>query len=145
MIRRATIDDLEQLAEMFDGYRQFYGQCPDVESASDFLRQRLENEESVIYVAVDGDDIVGLTQLYPTFSSVSMRRVWILNDLFVLAAVRAKGIGASLLHAARAHAIETGAVRLVLATAKDNRQAQSLYRKLGWQADSFLHFELPVR
>jgi len=82
-IVRATTDHIDSLVRLFDAYRQFYGQSSDPAAARNFLTERLQREESVIYLALHGDEGCGFTQLYPAFSSVAMRRIWILNDLFV--------------------------------------------------------------
>src|SRR5689334_16265599 len=89
---RAYPEHVEQIAPLFDGYRQFYGQVSDVAAGRQFVLERLNQAESVIFLALDGEEGVGFTQLFPTFSSVSMRRLWILNDLFVAAAARRRGI-----------------------------------------------------
>nr|WP_246580310.1 GNAT family N-acetyltransferase [Deinococcus aestuarii] len=120
---------------MFDGYRQFYGQASDPEGARAFLAERLDRGESVIFVALDGETALGFTQLYPSFTSVGMRRLWILNDLFVAPQGRRRGVGQALLARARRHGLETGAVRLTLSTATDNVSAQTLYEAQGWRRD----------
>lgn len=132
-ITRATLADLDALAPLFDGYRVFYGKPSDPSKANEFLHERLANGESVVFLARDADrGALGFTQLYPSFSSVSARRLWILNDLFVSAHARRRGVAKALLRRAREHGIETGVVRLVLQTARDNAQAQALYESLGW-------------
>lgn len=132
-ITRATLADLDALAPLFDGYRVFYGKPSDPSKANEFLHERLANGESVVFLARDADGgALGFTQLYPSFSSVSARRLWILNDLFVSAHARRRGVAKALLQRAREHGIETGVVRLVLQTARDNAQAQALYESLGW-------------
>jgi ribosomal protein S18 acetylase RimI-like enzyme len=132
-ISRATLDDLDALALLFDGYRVFYGKPSDVATASAFLRERLEKSESVIFLARDAEgNALGFTQLYPCFSSVSARRLWILNDLFVSPAARRRGVAKALLQRAREHGRQTGVVRLTLQTAHGNAQAQALYESLGW-------------
>ena len=147
-IKRATISDLDAAAPLFDAYRQFYGQRSDVAAARAFLDERLRREESVIFIAVadeDGGDALGFTQLYPSFSSVSLKRLWVLNDLFVGPNVRRGGVGRRLLDRAREWAIETGAKGLVLATAVDNGKARALYESCGWQRDDeFQHYHLFV-
>ena len=147
-IRRATISDLDDAAPLFDAYRQFYGQRSDVAAARAFLNERLRRDESVIFLAVadeDGGEALGFTQLYPSFSSVSLKRLWVLNDLFVGPSVRRGGVGRRLLDRAREWAIETGAKGLVLATAVDNSKAQALYESCGWQRDDeFQHYHLFV-
>lgn len=134
------------IAPLFDAYRQFYGQPSELDSACQFLSERLQRGESVIFAVVEGERTVGFTQLYPSFSSVSMKAIWILNDLYVDEKARRRGIAARLLRAAVDHAQRTGAVRLVLSTGVENIVAQSLYEKEAWQKDTaFLHykFELP--
>jgi GNAT superfamily N-acetyltransferase len=141
-IRRARPADVDALAPLFDGYRQFYGQRSDVAAARAFLEQRLIREESVIFVAVAADEALGFTQLYPSFSSVSLRRLWILNDLFVRPDGRRGGVAKRLLERAREWAADTGAKGLALATAPTNAAARALYESCGWRPDEFQHYEL---
>ena len=144
-IKRATISDLDDVAPLFDAYRQFYGQRSDLGAARTFLDERLRRDESVIFLAVEDSKALGFTQLYPSFSSVSLKRLWILNDLFVVADVRRGGVGRRLLDRAREWAIETGAKGLVLATAVDNSRARALYESCGWRRDDeFQHYYLFV-
>ena len=148
LVRRAGLDDVAVLAPLFDGYRQFYGQRPDLPGARAFLEERLRRDESVIFVALaDGEkgDALGFTQLYPSFSSVSLRRLWVLNDLFVRPDIRRGGVGRRLLERAREWAIETEAKGLILATATTNEAAQALYESCGWRRDEeFEHYQLLV-
>jgi GNAT superfamily N-acetyltransferase len=144
---QATKEHVEALAVLFGGYRQFYGESSDLAGARAFLAERIERGESVIFVALlnsDGREIpAGLTQLYPSFSSTSMRRLWILNDLYVTPEARGHGVGRALLEAAREHAERTGAKGLELMTARDNEAAQALYESMGWKRDEvFLLYTL---
>jgi len=132
-VRKASLADLENLVPLFDAYRQFYKQAADISGARTFLLERLENAESEVFLAFDDEKIVGFTQLYPLFSSVGMKRSWLLNDLYVEAAARKKGVGERLLEAAKAWGRETGAGWLMLETAEDNYPAQALYEKNGWE------------
>jgi GNAT superfamily N-acetyltransferase len=143
-IVRAASEDLDDLVPLFDGYRQFYGQRSDVAAARAFLNERIERGESVIYLAYTGPrEAAGFTQLYPSFSSVSLKQLWILNDLFVRSDIRRGGVGRALLERARQHAAATGAKGLVLSTAITNKAAQTLYESCGWQRDDeFMHYEL---
>jgi ribosomal protein S18 acetylase RimI-like enzyme len=146
-IRRASGADLRTVAELFDAYRQFYGQPADLPLAEAFLRDRFANDDSVVFLATDSQSGSGLgfVQLYPSFSSVAARRLWVLNDLFVASAARRKGVGRALLDAARAHGVATGAKRLVLSTAATNREARALYESYGYkQEDVFLAYKLEL-
>ncbi|HKR77947.1 MAG TPA: GNAT family N-acetyltransferase [Rhodanobacter sp.] len=135
-IRRATFHDLDALVPLFDGYRQFYGKPSDESGAREFLTARLRLNESMILLARDEHGVAaGFTQLYPLFSSVRMVRTWLLNDLFVAAAARRRGVAKALLEAAVTQARNLGAASLSLSTAHDNLPAQALYESLGWQRD----------
>lgn len=144
-VHRAAMADLEKVACLFDAYRQFYGQPGDLPLAQDFIRQRLSNQDSVIFIATDGHRTpIGFTQLYPSFTSVGACRIWVLNDLFSAPAMRGQGVGRALLDAAREHAIATGAKRLTLSTAHDN-PAQKLYEASGYVRDNkFYVYNLPL-
>lgn len=135
-IRRATLQDIDRIVPLFDGYRQFYGQSSDIDGARRFLTERIENADSIILLAADD---AGFAQLYPCFSSVRMRSTLILNDLFVAPDARGHGVGAALLGAARAHARSAGATRMTLSTAVDNSAAHALYIRAGWERDAQFH------
>ena len=135
-VRHATVADLDRIAPLFDAYRQFYGQSPDLNLAREFIRERLEQNQSVIFLALGQDgSAAGFTQLYPSFSSASAKRIFILNDLFVAPAARRCGVGRALLEAAADFGRSAGAVRLTLSTAHTNTSAQSLYDASGWIRD----------
>jgi ribosomal protein S18 acetylase RimI-like enzyme len=134
--RLATMRDLDAVAELFDAYRQFYEQPPDLPRARKFIQERIAREESVVYIAeTDTGNIVAFTQLYPTFCSVRAARTYVLYDLFVSPAARRTGAGKALMLAAEAHAAKAGAARMELSTARNNTAAQSLYESLGWVRD----------
>jgi GNAT superfamily N-acetyltransferase len=136
-VRQASVTDLEALVPLFDGYRQFYGKPSDLPLARAFLLERFAHNQSVIFIATRPDgSAVGFTQLYPSFSSVSAARTFILNDLFVVPAVRRSGVGIQLLEAAAAFGRAVGAIRLSLSTAGDNESAQALYVSQGWVRDT---------
>ena len=144
-IRQAGISDLDGLVCLFDGYRVFYGQDSDRDRARAFLEDRFRQQDSVVFITFDGDEAVGFTQLYPSFSSVSMVRIFILNDLFVAPEARGKGVGRALLAAAADHARNAGAIRLTLSTAFDNVTAQALYEAAGWIREArFISYNLAV-
>ena len=139
-IVRATVEDMDLIVPLFDAYRQFYKCAPDLEGARRFLAQHFANHSSVIFLAFRTDaegkrQACGFTQLYPSFSSTSMKRLWILNDLFVAPDARRTGTATALLERARQHALETQAKGLTLNTAIDNYTAQAVYEAAGWKRD----------
>ena len=131
----ATIEDLEKLLPLFDGYRTFYNQESNCDAARNFLEDRFLKQDSVIFLCLDAADKgLGFTQLYPSYSSVYMQRVFILNDLYVTPQARKKGAVEALMEIAKLFVIKHGGKGLTLETAVDN-PAQKLYVKLGWKKD----------
>lgn len=138
-ITRAKLKDLNDLATLFDGYRTFYKQDSNIEAAKRFLKQRMLKNDSIIYIAYNNDEAVGFTQMYPLFSSVSMKPIYMLNDLFVSSKHRGEGIGEALIHRAKRLCQSENNKGLAIQTAFDN-PAQHLYERLGFVKDSDLQF-----
>ena len=141
-ISRAGPADLDALAALFDAYRQFYGQPGDVARARQWLRERLRFGESVVLLARRDGALAGFAQLYPMFSSVRTAKTWILNDLYVDAGARRRGVARTLLDAAAAFARADGAAGIALETAQDNAAARALYRAAGWHEDATQWYSL---
>jgi ribosomal protein S18 acetylase RimI-like enzyme len=138
--RTATLADLPVIAPLFDAYRQFYDQAPDLALATSFIHDRIQNNESVILLAVSADgQTIGFCQLYPTFCSVEAKPIYSLYDLFVTPAARRSGAGKALLQAAKALAARHCKARMDLTTAKTNQPAQAAYEALGWVRDDVFY------
>ncbi len=138
--RTATLADLPVIAPLFDAYRQFYDQPRDLALATRFIRDRIQNSESVILLAVSAEgQTVGFCQLYPTFCSVEAKPIYSLYDLFVTPAARRSGAGKALLQAAEALAASHGKARMDLTTATTNQPAQAAYEALGWVRDDVFY------
>jgi GNAT superfamily N-acetyltransferase len=105
------------------------------------LQDRMQRNESVIFISMEHGEATGFTQLYPIFSSVSLERAWLLNDLFVRPDARKSGAGSLLLERAKDWGRETGARWLLLSTGCENFTAQSLYEKNGWKKVSDIYYE----
>jgi GNAT superfamily N-acetyltransferase len=140
-IKTAGLPELNELIPLFDDYRIFYGQASDRTGAEKFLSDRLQQNDSVIFMAFEGDTAVGFTQLYPIFTSVGMKRSWLLNDLFVSPAARKKGIATLLLERTKKHGRDAASGWLLLSTGAANTTAQSLYETNGWQRVNDLYYE----
>lgn len=144
---QATLNDLPEAAHLFDQYRMFYKQRSDLEGAKHFIQDRLVQGDSIIFLVKDPESnrSVAFCQLYPTYSSISMQRSWILNDLFVEEQFRKLGVSKLLLDYAAGYAKQTNAKGLELATAMDNIRAQKIYEKHGYEKDeAFYHYYLKV-
>lgn len=144
IVRKAKKKDLEQLSVLFDKYRIFYKQEPDIATSKLFLKKRMKRKETVIFVAEERDELIGFTQLFPIFSSVSMKRTWLLNDLYVNERSRGIGAATALLNAAKEFGKQTNSKWLLLQTAADNFTAQKVYEKNGWikETDFFYRADL---
>lgn len=144
-ITKATAAHLPRLAELFDVYRQHYEQAPDLQGAKAYLTERLEKGESEIFVALYNDEVIGFTQLYPVFSSIGMKKAWILNDLFVDPAHRRIGAARGLIAASRALGELTSSRYIMLQTHTDNISAQALYEDVGFKRDDeFYYYYLSI-
>lgn len=144
-VRQAVLADLDELSTLFDQYRQFQGQASNVVAARSFLRERFDHGESVLFICHDGAAAMGFAQLYPSFSSVSLSRAFIVNDLFVREAGRRKGLASKLLSALESYAWSLGSARVTLNVARGNTLAQSLYEEKGWKQDDqfFMYHRFP--
>jgi len=142
MTRPATLADLDSLALLFDAYRVFYEKTSALTEGRQFLADRMSGHESMIFVAEEADSgtLVGFVQLYPLFSSTRMKRLWLLNDLFVQVDHRGQGHSLALLDAAKTLCYETGACGLMLETDKTNLIGNRLYPRVGFTPDSDHNF-----
>jgi len=136
-IRESVREDLPALGKLFDEYRQFYQLPTDVQKATAYLEARLGARESVVLIAADeAGQLLGFTQLYPTWCSLLAGPVYVLYDLYVAPQARRRGVGRALLKAATERGRRDGKLRMTLSTAKTNADAQSVYESLGWQRDN---------
>lgn len=147
-IVQATLEHLDLLTPLFVKYREFYGELPFPESSKKFLEKRLSRKESVIYLAFSDDDdtrLMGFCQLYPSFSSLSLKRVWILNDIYVAEDARRQLVADRLLQTAKKMARETNAVRMRVSSSVDNEVAHKVYESIGFREDTeFKNYILPI-
>ena len=144
-VRLAESSDLDQLADLFDQYRQFYDCASDLSAAKTWIAENLERGRSTIFAADEGAQLLGFTQLYPAPCSVDLVEYFVLYDLYVIAAARRRGIAHALMTAATEWANTQGAARLDLETARDNAPGQALYKGLGYELDEvFLKFSLDL-
>ncbi len=139
-IRKATIQDIGQLSELFDQYRIFYHKDSDIPSAEKFLTERIENKDSEIFVAENEGKLIGFVQLYPLFSSTRMKRYWLLNDLYVNENYRGKGFSKELIEESKELAKSTNAAGILLETGKSNHIGNQLYPSCGFEIYDEVNF-----
>lgn len=139
-ICKVTQETIGEVVPLFNAYREFYGQSSDLQQAEQFIQERVMGGESTIFLAYLEEKPVGFAQLFPVFSSVAMKRAFLLNDLFVAKQARKQGIAQSLMEQCYAYCQQKGARYMMLETARDNVQAQKLYEKMGMTVDETVYY-----
>lgn len=140
-IKKVTLSDLEDLTSLFDAYRVFYEKESDKETSKVFLKERIENKESVIYISkTEGGIATGFVQLYPLFSSTRMKRFWLLNDLYVDEKYRSQGFSKALIEQSKELCRESDSCGMMLETAKGNHIGNQLYPATGFSLDEGHNF-----
>ena len=134
-IKKASVSDLHQLVPLFDAFRQCYDKESDLTASTNYLAERLKREESLVYIAVDNQEIIGFAQLYPTFSSISLKKYWMLNDLYVSPTYRKQGIAKLLINRTKQMAKDTDSMGIIIETRITNNSANHLYDSVGFQKD----------
>jgi len=135
-IIQAELSDLEDIVPLFDAYRVWYRQASDIEGGKSFLAGRILQKESILYFAkAENGQAVGFTQCYPLFSSTRMKRLWLLNDLFVDAKFRGQGISKLLIGRVQELARQTKAAGVLLETEKTNDIGNQLYPRMGFDLE----------
>ncbi len=129
---------VSELVILFEAYRTFYKKEINIKKSTQFLIDRIENKESYIFIAIEisSEITVGFVQLYPMFSSTRLDKILILNDLFVDANFRGKGISKLLIDRSKLFAQDFNALELVLETQKSNIIGNQLYPKVGFELDT---------
>jgi ribosomal protein S18 acetylase RimI-like enzyme len=139
-IKTASMINLDCLQLLFEQYRQFYHMKPSIKLSKQFISERLSKKDSLIFLAFENQEPVAFVQLYPSFSSVAMKPIWILNDLFVTEKSRKKGVARHLMLAVEKQAKEKKIFSIKLATGNENQKAQALYRSLEYQLNDTFDF-----
>lgn len=136
-IIKANVNHIKQVGELFDLYRQFYKYVSNINESTDYISERMKNNESIIFIATNKQkEAMGFVQLYETFGSLHLGKIIILYDLFVKKEFRKYRIGIKLMKKSEEYAKSIGAKGIELSTAKDNLTAQSLYEKIGYIRDN---------
>lgn len=137
MVTQQTMGDVVPL---FNAYREFYGQSSDLQQAEQFIQERVMGAESIIFLAYLEEEPVGFAQLFPVFSSVAMKRAFLVNDLFVAKQARKQGVAQALMEQCYSYCQQEDARYMMLETARDNVQAQKLYEKMGMTIDDTVYY-----
>lgn len=139
-IGRAALEDLDALAPLFAAYREFFAGYCDLEQSQRFLRERLDRQDAVIFIARIGDESAGFIQLYPLWSSWYCKRIWFLSDLYVKPSSRRLGLGRRLVERVVAYARKTDASSVMVELPHREPHLKDFYAKLGFEREAV--FEL---
>ena len=140
-ISNLTKRELTDTSYLLNEYRKFYEQPSDIKAATNFLKERLDNKDSIIYIAIIEGEVVGFVQLYPTFSTVSLKVAYILNDLYVEPSARKKGVAKALINRCYDYCEQNNARYITLETSFTNKHAQKLYETMNMHIeDDVYHY-----
>lgn len=134
-IKRSNINDLNRLAEVFDTYRQHFKQPSELEQVKAFLKARMSNDEAIVYLVETGEEINGFVVLYPSFSSIGLSPIWILNDFYLYSGSNKRQMAKQLLDKISEDCQEAGAIRIEVTTRKENHRLHKLYKEYGFEKD----------
>lgn len=135
LVRRAQVEDLQHLSVLFDEYRQFYGASSNLELSYQFLKQRFEDQQTVIFINTKDDIFTGFILLYLRFSSVACSTYYVLDDVYISPPYRRHGAAKQLIDTAILFAKQENALRISLETQKNNFQSHKLYESMGFMRD----------
>ena len=146
-IIEAQSKHIEQVGELFDLYRQFYKYESNLIESTNYIKDRIKNNESIIFIAInDANKAIGFVQLYETFGSLDLGKIIILYDLYVKEDHRKNNIGKQLMIRSHEYAKKINAKRIQLSTATDNFIGQSLYESLGYVKDiDFYTYDFEIK
>ena len=134
-IRQANIQDLPKIVPIFDSYREYFKQVKDPVMVERFLFEKFEHLDSVIFIAEQQNEVIGLAQLYPIFSSLTLQRVWLLNDFFIAEEFRNCGVGTQLFARVKEFSLITKSKGIELSVEHTNIKAWSFWEKQGFKLD----------
>jgi hypothetical protein len=85
LVFRADVEHLEKVALLMDAYRSECNQPRDLPEARYFLLSRFSKEDSIFFLAEDPltGEAQGFLHLIPSFSTVSLRSIFCLLDIYI--------------------------------------------------------------
>ncbi len=134
-INRCNINDLNTLAPLFDAYRQHFKQTSDLDGVKAYLKQRLEAEEAIVYLVGSDEICHGFVLLYPSFSSIGLAPIWMLNDFYLHSGSNKRLMAKQLLDRIGEDCKAAGAIRIEVTTRKENHRLHKLYKDYGFEKD----------
>jgi ribosomal protein S18 acetylase RimI-like enzyme len=143
MLRAATVDDAERIAELhIDSWRSTYVremsasylESLDVVARTARWQQQMRQGVKVI-VAENGSDLTGYVSSGPAHDNRSAGQMWEIYNLHVSSSHKRQGIGSLLFTAAAELGYQMGAAELILWVVESNSGARSFYIRMGMQVN----------
>jgi GNAT superfamily N-acetyltransferase len=135
---------LIRLLPLMRGYCDFYSVQPSDSALISMARALMADptREGVQMIAADGGEDAGFATLFWSWETTTSGRIGIMNDLFVVASSRGKGVGSALVNACLERCRQHGAVRMTWQTAPDNLAAQAVYDHIGATRETWIDYWL---
>jgi GNAT superfamily N-acetyltransferase len=140
-LRLATEADREAWAPLWDDYLNFYQHTLVPEVTEMTFRRLIDPKEPMfLWLAVEGDQVVGFATVIFHRSTWARESYAYLEDLFVTEASRGSGVARQLIETVAHMSRHTGAERLYWMTQSTNKTAQALYDKLA-EKSGFIQYQ----
>jgi len=143
-IERVGVTDLPLLLPLVRAYCDFYEVAPRDDRLVALSRALIDDPGEGIQVLARDDDgqPIGFATVYWTWQTLDATRIGVMNDLFVVPALRGQGVGRRLIEHCRGLCRKRAATKLVWETAPDNVAAQRLYESTGAKSSTWLTYEI---
>jgi GNAT superfamily N-acetyltransferase len=140
----STEAEVERLRPLMRGYCDFYRVQPPDAALLALSRSLIADpsREGVQLIATGGGEDLGFATLFWSWETTSAGRIGVMNDLFVIAPARGRGVGSALIRACLERCREHGAIRMTWQTAVDNLAAQAVYDHVGATRETWVDYWL---
>jgi GNAT superfamily N-acetyltransferase len=138
---------VQRLLPLMREYCDFYHASPTDAALLSMSRALAADpvHEGLQLLATDGGADVGFATLFWSWETTISSRVGVMNDLYVVAASRGRGVSSALMRACVSRCREHGAARMIWQTAHDNLRAQAVYDHAGATRESWVDYWLDTR
>jgi GNAT superfamily N-acetyltransferase len=135
---------VQRLLPLMRQYCEFYRVAPPDESLLSMARALVADprHEGMQLLATDGRTDVGFATLFWSWETTISSRIGVMNDLYVIAAARGRGVSSALIDACLQRCREHGASRMVWQTEADNHHAQAVYDHIGGTRERMVDYWL---
>jgi ribosomal protein S18 acetylase RimI-like enzyme len=130
-VRRADLDDADAVGRLLDDFNREYDEpSPGSDALAERIRELLGGGQFVVLLVGDGPDGLAVLRFRPAIWTRALECY--LAELYVVPALRGRGLGRALMEAALEVARREGADRIELGTSDDDVAARGLYESLGF-------------